>query len=238
MPGMLYGKILRSPHAHARIMSIDTTQAEELSGVRAVITARDTPGIKFSFVQALADKLPSCSEKVRYVGDEVAAVAADDIETAEEAVRLIKVEYEILPAVFDPAQAMKPGAPFIHEEKKSNVAFEGHKNFGDVEKGFRESDYIFEDKYVTSKVTHCCIETHGCIASFNQSGKLTIFCPHQAPHTVRQELARILDLPVSKVRVVQTPVGGGFGQRLVTDMKEPVAAILSRITGRTGKNCE
>jgi len=235
MPGMLCGKILRSPHAHARIASIDTTEAERLSGVRAVITAKDTPGIKFSFVQALADKLPLCKDKVRYVGDEVAAVAADNLETAEEAVHLIKVEYEVLPAVFDPEEAMKPDAPLIHEDGKSNVAFEGHKNFGDVEKGFRESDYIFEDRYVTSKVTHCCMETHGCIACFDQLGKLTMLSPHQAPHTVRQELARILDLPLSKIRVVQTPVGGGFGQRLVTDMKEPVAAILSRLTGRPVK---
>ncbi|NQS88542.1 molybdopterin-dependent oxidoreductase, partial [Patescibacteria group bacterium] len=235
IPGMLYGKILRSPHPHAKIVSIDTTKAKKLFGVRAVITARDTPGIKFSFIQALADKLPLCKDKVRYVGDEVAAVAADNLETAEEAIQLIKVEYEVLPAVFDPEEAMKPDAPLIHEEQKSNIAFEGHKSFGNVEKGFRESDYIFEDRYVTSKVTHCCIETHGCIAYFDQLSKLTILSPHQAPHTVRQELARILDLPLSKIRVVRTPVGGGFGQRLVTDMKEPVATILSRLTGRAVK---
>ncbi|MBA7549147.1 4-hydroxybenzoyl-CoA reductase subunit alpha [subsurface metagenome] len=161
MPGMLYGKILRSPHAHARIMGIDTARAEKLYGVRAVITSSDTPGIKFSFVQALADKLPLCEDKVRYVGDEVAAVAADNLETAEEAIHLIKVEYEILPVVFDPEEAMKPDAPLIHEERENNIAFEGHKSFGDIDKGFAESDYIFEDRYVTSRVTHCCMETHG-----------------------------------------------------------------------------
>lgn len=235
IPGMLYGKILRSPHAHARILSIDTSMARAIPGVRAVITAEDTPGIKFSFFQALADKLPLCRDKVRYAGDEVAAVAADDVETAEEAIEHITVEYEVLPAVFDPEEAMKQGAPLIHEERESNIAFEGHKSFGDIEKGFRESDYIFEDRYVTSRVTHCCLETHGCIACFDQLGKLTILSPHQAPHTIRQEIARIMDLPLSRVRIVQTPVGGGFGQRLVTDMKEPVAAILSRLTGRAVK---
>jgi 4-hydroxybenzoyl-CoA reductase alpha subunit len=239
LPGMLFGKILRSPHAHARIVRIDTSKAEKLSGVRAVITAKDTPGIKFSFFQAFADKLPLCRDRVRYVGDEVAAVAADTPEIAENAIRLIEVEYELLPAVFDPEEAMKPDAPLIHEDnhedKKTNIAFEGHKNFGDVEKGFKESDHIFEDRYVTSKVTHCCLETHGCIAYFDQLGKLTIMSPHQAPHTVRQEMARIMNMSVSKIRVIQTPVGGGFGQRLVTDMKEPAAAILSRRTGRPVK---
>ncbi|MBE0478116.1 molybdopterin-dependent oxidoreductase [Candidatus Aerophobetes bacterium] len=233
--GMLYGKILRSPHAHAKIVSIDTFGAKKLPGVRAVITAEDTPGIKFSFVPALADKLPLCKDKVRYVGDEVAAVAADSLEIAEKAIQLIKAEYEILPAVFDVEEAMKQDAPLIHEERENNIAFEGHKSFGDVEKGFRESDYIFEDRCVTSKVTHCCMETHGCIALFDKLGKLTIYSPHQAPHTVRQEMARILALPLSRVRVIRTPVGGGFGQRLVTDMKEPVAAILSRTTGRAVK---
>ncbi|KKK97581.1 hypothetical protein LCGC14_2651330, partial [marine sediment metagenome] len=105
----------------------------------------------------------------------------------------------------------------------------------DIEKGFIESDYIFEDRYVTSKVTHCCLETHGCIAYFDQLGMLTMRAPHQASHTARQELARILDIPLSKVKIIQTTVGGGFGQRLVTDMKEPVAAILSRITERPVK---
>ncbi len=235
MSGMLFGKILRSPHAHARIVNIDKAGAEKLYGVRAVITAVDTPGIKFSFFKALADKLPLCKDNVRYVGDEVAAVAADNLETAEEAVQLIKVEYEVLPAVFDPEEAMRPDAPLIHTDRESNVAFEGHKSFGDIEKGFFESDYIFEDRYVTSKVTHCCLETHGCIAYFDQLGMLTIRAPHQASHTARQELARILDIPLSKVKIIQTTVGGGFGQRLVTDMKEPVAAILSRITERPVK---
>ena len=121
LPGMLYGKILRSPHAHARILKINIARAQKLSGVRAIITSRDTPGIKFSFFQALADKLPLCKEKVRYVGDEVAAVAADRLEIAEEAIENIDVEYEVLGAVFDPEEAMKPGVPLIHEDKENNI---------------------------------------------------------------------------------------------------------------------
>lgn len=235
LPGMLYGKILRSPHAHARIIKIDTAEALALPGVRAVITAKDTPQIKFSFVKALSDKYPLCLDKVRFVGDEVAAVAADDLETAERAIRLIKVEYEPLPGVFDPEEAMQPGAPIIHEDKPSNVTLEVHKEFGNLEEGFKASDRIFEDKYVTQKVNHCCMETQGCIAHWDATDRLTVWAPHQAPHTVRQELARILDIPERKVRVIRTPLGGAFGSRLVTDMKEPIAAILSRKTGRPVK---
>jgi len=236
LDGMLYGKILRSPHPHARILGIDISKAKKLTGVRAVITAEDTPKIKFSFVQDLADKLPLCDKEVCYVGDEVAAVAADSLEIAEEAIDLIEVKYEVLPAIFDPKEAIKPSSVLVHEDnKKSNIAFEIHKKFGDVEKGFKKSDYVFEDEFVTSKVTHCCMETHGCIAYFNYEGRLTIYCPSQAPHTIRQEIARILDIPRSKVRIVSTPAGGAFGERLVTDMKQPVAAILSRLTRRPVK---
>ena len=236
LDGMLYGKILRSPHPHARVLGIDISKAKKLAGVRAVITAKDTPKIKFSFVQDLADKLPLCDKEVCYVGDEVSAVVADSLEIAEEAIDLIEVKYEVLPSVFDPKEAIKPSSVLVHEDNnKSNIAFEIHKKFGDVEKGFKESDYVFEDEFVTSKVTHCCLETHGCIAYFNYTGKLTIYCPSQAPHTIRQEIARILNIPRSKVRIVSTPAGGAFGQRLVTDMKQPIAAILSRITRRPVK---
>jgi xanthine dehydrogenase molybdenum-binding subunit len=235
LPGMLWGKILRSPHAHARIIRIDVAEAEKLPGVRAVITAEDTPMIKFSFVKSLADELPLCSDKVRFEGDQVAAVAADNLQTAEKAIRLIKVEYEILPLVDDPEEAMQPGSLLVHEEKPGNIAFELHKEFGDVEQGFAESDYIFEDRYVTSKVVHCCMENLGYIANWDKTGNLTVWAPLQAPHTVRQEMARILGIEEKKVRVMRTMAGGAFGARLVTDMKGPIAAILSRKTGRPVK---
>jgi xanthine dehydrogenase molybdenum-binding subunit len=235
LPGMLTGKILRSPHAHARIISIDVSQAEKLPGVRAIITAKDTPMIPFSFVKGLADKLPLCSDKVLYEGDDIAAVAADDLETAEKAIRLIKVDYQILPVVQDPEEAMKDGAPLLHEDKKSNVAFELHKEFGNVKQGFAQSDYVFEDRYTTDKVVHCCMESLGCIALWDKTDHLTLWAPLQAPHTVRQEMARILDVPEKKITVKRTPTGGAFGARLVTDMKYPIAAILSRKTGRPVK---
>lgn len=234
LPGMLYGKILRSPYPHAIIKKIDTSEAERLEGVRAVIAAKDTPKIKFSFNQKFADKLMLCDDRVRYIGDEVAAVAAISEEIAEEALKLIKVEYEPLPAVFNPEEAMKQDAPKVHPPN-SNITLELHKEFGDVEKAFKESDYIFEDRYETVKVPHCCIETHSCVAKYEQSGKLTIWVPTQAPHTQRNEIARILGISPSKVRIIKPPVGGGFGGRLVIDMKSPIAAILSKKTGRPVK---
>lgn len=235
LPGMLYGKILRSPHSHARIVRVDTQKAQALQGVRAVITAADTPRIKFSFIKPLSDKYPLCPDKVRFIGDEVAAVAADDPETAERAVSLIEVEYEPLPAVYDAEAAMEDGAPVIHEEWPRNIAFETHREYGNVEEGFQEADYVFQDRYVTQKVNHCCMENHGCIANWDATDRLTVWAPCQAPHTVRQEMSRILDIPQSRIRIISTTAGGAFGSRLVTDMKEPVAAILSRKTGRPVK---
>ena len=235
IPKMLWGKILRSPHAHAKLISIDTKEAEKLPGVRAVITAKDTPMIRFSFIQALADKLPLCHDKVRFMGDEVAAVAADDLEIAEKAIRLIKVEYEKLPVVTNLGEAVKDGAPKIHENAPNNIAFKIEKEFGNIEQGFKEADRVYEDQYVTSKQAHCCMETYGCIASWERAGHLTVWAPLQAPHTTRQELARILDVPQKFIHVKRTTTGGAFGARLVTDIKVAIAALLSRETGRPVK---
>ena len=231
VPGMLYGKILRSPLPHARIVSIRTENAKRLKGVAAVITADQTPKIKFSFAPHLADKLPLAVEKVRFVGDEVAAVAATDPETAEEALERIEVDYEELPAVFDPEEALKAGAPRLHEGE-SNVALKVVRDFGDVEAGFSQCDEIFEDRFSTHRVTHCCLETHGCIASFVKSGKLTVWSTTQTPYALRNELSRILGWPSSRIRVLKTHMGGGFGSRLVMDMIEPIASVLSEKTGR------
>lgn len=230
-PDMLYGAILRSPYAHARVVSIDTSEAENIPGVRAVITAKDTPGLKFSFIQALADKLPLAADTVRYVGDEVAAVAADNPDIANEALEHIRVEYEPLPAVFDPEQAMRPGTPLVHPERGSNITFEVHKKYGSPEEGFGRADLVFTDRFTTQRVAHCCMETRGCIARFDRTGRLTVWSPTQAPHTLRQELARVLGIDRSQVNVIRTSAGGGFGSRLVMDMKEPIAALLSKKTG-------
>jgi 4-hydroxybenzoyl-CoA reductase alpha subunit len=232
MPGMLIGKILRSPHAHAVIRSIDTSAAKALKGVRAVITADDVPDNLFSFYQWLADKNILCSGKVRYVGDEVAAVAAVDEDTAEEALSLIKVEYEPLPAVFTLEEAMRPDAPLVHDDKESNATWSVQRLFGDPDAALAACDYVVEGTYVTRQVAHCCPEVSNCVARWDKKDRLTIWTNAQAPHTQRQEVARILGIPQRNVRIINSYMGGGFGARLVMDMKLPIAAVLSRITGR------
>ncbi len=226
LPGMLWGKILRSPHPHAKILKIDTKKAERLLGVRAVITGKDVPKNKFSFVQALADKQILCQDRARYVGDEVAAVAATEFDIAEEAASLIRVDYEPLPAVFDPEEAMSAEAIRIHEKEK-NIAYEFHKSFGDVHRAFDQCDVVCEDRYETPQVTHCCMETSNCIAHFDSNGRLIVYVNTQAPHTQRQELARLLGFPIGRIRVINSHMGGGFGSKLVTDMKQPIAACLA-----------
>lgn len=231
MSGMLYGKILRSPVPHAKIKSIDTSKAEALQGVHAVITAKDVPLNKFAFFQWTADKTILCSDKVRYVGDEVAAVCAVDKNTAEEAVELIEVEYETLPAVYNSEEAMKPDAPLLHD-RESNICFEVDRVVGDLDKAFEECDHVCEDRYVTDKQCHCCLEVHNCIVKWDRNERVTVWTNSQAPHTQRQELARILGIEQKQVRFIGSHMGGGFGSKLVLDMKVPIAAILSRKSGR------
>lgn len=234
MAGMLHGKILRSPLPHAKIKSIDISKALKLSGVYAVIASKDVPSNKFSFFQWLADKTILCMDKVRYVGDEVAAVAAIDKDTTLEAIDLIKVEYEPLPAVFNVDEAMRPGAPLIWD-KERNVGFNVERVFGDPDKAFRECDYVCEDRYETNQVAHCCLEVYNCIAKWDLSNRLTIWVNTQAPHTQRQEMARLLGIPIRNIRIISSTMGGGFGSKLVTDMKLPIASILSKKTGRPVK---
>jgi xanthine dehydrogenase molybdenum-binding subunit len=236
-PGMLYARVLRSPIAHARIKHIDTQRARDLPGVRAVITARDVPSIKFSFIDALADKLMLCDDKVRCVGDEVAAVAADTLAIAEKALELIDVDYEPLPEILDPEEAAKDDSNLVHEEKGTNVTFESKNEWGDIEKGFEEAEFVFEDRFTTSRVSHCCLETRGCIADFPKGGRLTVWGPTQSPHLLRHEVSRILGISRGQIRVIQTPIGGAFGSKCVMDVGTPIAAMLSRLTGRPVKLC-
>ena len=235
LPGMLFGKILRSPHAHARILRIDTTRAGKLSGVRAVITAKDTLGIKYVHAgPPFQDKDVLAPDKVRYVGDEVAAVAADSEEIAEHALTLIDVAYEVLPALFDPEEAMRPCAPRIHDAE-NNITMRGLRNYGDVDKAFDESDHVFEDRFVTQAVAHCCMEPHGSVASFDPKGNLTVWTPTQSPYFVQKELAVVLGMTPSKVRVMEVPVGGGFGARSKICEDEAICALLAKKTGRSVK---
>jgi len=261
LPNMLWGKILRSPYPHARILGINTSQAEKLPGVKAIITGQDVASIRYAFVDTPrypADEYPLAVDKVRYIGDGVAAVAAVDEATAEEALNLIQVEYEVLPAVFDPEEAMKPEAPVIHEEeyagtsvweewigparrRKSskstynNVAGETHVTTGDVEEGFSQSDYIREDRFETQVTAHCALEPHVMVAQYESSGKLNVWLSGQSIFYKRYMLAKALDMPISQVRIHKTYVGGAFGGKIDLFPYEFCAAFLSRKTGRPVK---
>jgi 4-hydroxybenzoyl-CoA reductase alpha subunit len=236
LPEMLFGKILRSPYPHARIKNIDVSEAKKLPGVCAVVTAEDTLKINY-LVQGppFDDKPVLAYGKTRYIGDEVAAVAAVDERTALRALDLIKIEYEPLPAVFDPEEAMKEGAPVIHDNRPDNISARTERNYGNVEKAFAESDYVFEDRYVTQAVSHCCLETRASLARWDSNVNLEIWSSTQSPYFVRKELAHVFAIPPTKVRVHQIHVGGGFGARSKVCEDEGIAALLALKTGRPVK---
>ncbi len=251
--GLLHGKVLRSPHAHARIKRIDTSKAEALPGVMAVVTAKDMPSVSDRVVELgesaanlkyLCDNILA-SDKVLYKGHAVAAVAAANPHIAEEALNLIEVEYEVLPPVLTAQDAMKDGAPLLHEDlklkefgqvtnKRSNIANHFQHKKGDVEKGFKEADVIVEREFHTRTVHQGYIEPHNATALWNNDGRLTIWCSTQGAFTVRDTVSQILDLPVSQIKVVPMEIGGGFGGKIAVYL-EPVAALLSRKSGHPVK---
>jgi xanthine dehydrogenase molybdenum-binding subunit len=228
IPGMLYGKILRSKYPHARIVRIDTSKAKKLIGVRAVITAADVPEIRFGFMK---DQPVLKAAKVRSYRDEVAAVAAVDPDIAQEAISLIEVEYESLPGIFDPEDALKTDAPLVHEENKSNLLKIPWKlKAGDVEKARLASSYVAEDRYRLTWVTHCCMGTEGVIADFDMSNNLTVFRNTQIPYLAQKDFndaLRAMGLKASKSRVIKTAIGGGFGSKLDTYAQEYLAILLA-----------
>ncbi|MBI4288316.1 MAG: molybdopterin-dependent oxidoreductase [Chloroflexi bacterium] len=238
LPRMLHGKVLRSPHPHARILNIDTSQAEGLPGVKAVVTGKDTKGVKFggwrAFTQ-LIDQYPLCMDKVRYIGDEVAAVAAVDEDTAEEALDLIRVDYEPLQAILDPEAAMKEGAPRIHEEVERNICWSRFIEFGNVEEGFARSDYVREDNFSLQTQAYAPTEPRACLASFDHAGRLTIWTSTQCPYPVQCQLAAALGLREGDVRVVQPFLGGGFGAKFELFPYEVCCSLLAQKTGRPVK---
>ncbi len=234
IPYALWGKILRSPHAHAKILKIDTNKAERLPGVKSVITFKDIPPYKIGY-SIHADKYALCKDKVRYVGDEVAAVAAVDEATAEKALNQILVDYEILQPVIDPLQAMKPEAARLHEERSSNISVESHYEYGSTAKGFKDADHIFEDTFETQRQCHVCMETHGCIASWNMDNSLSVWTPTQIPHLMKRFLAKAFKLPFNKVRINKVGVGGAFGARTDLFPYDIIASCLSKKTGRPVK---
>jgi xanthine dehydrogenase molybdenum-binding subunit len=236
LPGMLHGKVLRSPYAHARVLKVDISRAEQLSGVKAVVTREDAPRnpyILFPPGVWLPDQY-LFDEKVCYVGDAVAAVAAIREDIAEEALDLIEVEYEELPVVLDPEEAMSPEAPLIHEAERNIAVGPVISKIGDVEKGFQEADYIFEDRYRTSRHCQCQMEPHTAVAYYEPNGMLTVWSSCQTPFPLKEFLSRWLEIPQSKVRVIAPHVGGGFGGKINT-AAEGSAVLLSRKAGRPVK---
>jgi xanthine dehydrogenase molybdenum-binding subunit len=240
LPGMLQGKLLRSPYPHARILRIDGSRAEKLPGVKAVLTTPDAPQIKYhpvyfapSTAASMIKDMLILSDTVRFAGEPVAAVAATHAEIAEEALDLIHVEYEPLPAVFSPEEAMKPGATQIYEHATNNVAMNPAFSFGDLQRGFAEADYVFENTYETQRVHTCYMEPRVCVVDSDGQGNLTVWSSTQHIFGLREKLAFALGIPVSNVRVVKPAyIGGGFGGKLDMGYIEPIAALLSIKAGR------
>ena len=233
-PGLLYGKVLRSDRPHARITSIDTSKAEALPGVKAVITYRDAPPVRYSPMFALEsyserlirDKL-ILENHVRYVGDEVAAVAATSEQIASRALDLIEVRYHELPAVFNVEEAIKDGTTPIHENNKDNIARRTRHGHGDVEKGLKESDFVFEHRFRTSRIHPCPLERHVCITELDANANLVVRSSTQGIYGLRERLAMALGMPISKIRVVKPPyIGGGFGAKLELWL-EGICALLT-----------
>jgi 4-hydroxybenzoyl-CoA reductase subunit alpha len=237
-PGMLHGKILRSPHPHARILSIDTSEAEALPGVHAVVTGREM-AVKYCIIPWTRDEYPLCVDRVRYIGDGVAAVAAVDEETANRALRLIRVEYELLEPVLEPERALEPDAPQLHDSGKpgrnGNITKHVHLEFGDVDAALASSNVVVEGVYFFQGTTHTPIEPHCAIGYYDPTGMLTVWSATQVPHYLHRELARVLDLDVARIRVVQPAVGGAFGGKSEPFDLEFCVALLSRKTGRPVK---
>ncbi len=238
LPEMLVGKVLRSPYPHARIKRIDKSKAEKLHGVEAVITLEDTPKIQYASSFRDLPMAPSGSlqrtdeyilaDKARYVGDGVAAVAAVNERVAEEALQAIEVEYEELPFVIHPRDAIKPGAPKVHDYAENNIAVRTSYPFaeGDVEKGFQESDVTVEETFSVTKQVSAHLETQTTIASVDPTGKVTCYSPNQLAFPLRRALAKIFNLPEGMINVVNPFVGGSFGARL-SIYNEPIAIALA-----------
>jgi len=254
LPGMLHVKILRSPVPHARLLRVDARRAEALAGVRCVLTRDDlTRGdIDPYFGPVVRDQPILAIDKVRYVGDAVAAVAADDVHTAEEALRLIDVEYEELPAVMDPLEAIRPEAPLIHDRLRSaEVGFadikslhlgQGYRNSashftlrrGDTARGFQEAALVVEDEFTVPSIQHAALEPHAAVAQVHEDGRIEVWSCTQNPSVIREQLAAIFKVPMTKVRVIAPYVGGGYGAKTYPKL-EPLAVAMARKARRPVK---
>ncbi|MBW1971422.1 MAG: xanthine dehydrogenase family protein molybdopterin-binding subunit [Deltaproteobacteria bacterium] len=232
LPNMLYGRVLRSPYAHARIDHIDISKAKSLRGVKAVITYDDTPRIKFG--PRSEDWTILADGKVRFYGDEVAAVAAVDEDIAEEALDLIKVEYTELPAVFDPVEAMKPDAPLVHENKENNLAAEFKIEAGDVDQDLKNSYFVYKDRFYTNQVYQAYLEPMGALASVDLSGRITLWTGTQIPNMMRITYAKALGISLDKLRVIVPDYGGGFGAKMENNV-HLITIVLAQKAGQPVK---
>lgn len=238
LPGMLVGKILRSPIPHGIIRHLDTSRAERLTGVKAVVTGKELGGRKIGRLlhrPDLWDESPLASDKVRFCGEAVAALAAADPDLAEEAMELIEVEYEELPAVFDPEAAWQPGAPEIHQGKENNLAHKVVLEFGSIDEGLKLADMVFEDEYRTQCVPVSPLEQTIAIADYDIAGNLILYSSNQSPFILRRWLAMLLDFPQDRIRVIKPFMGGGFGARREVMASDCCAALLAMKSARPVK---
>src|SRR4029077_16097444 len=233
VPGMLVGRILHSPFPHARIKRIDTSRAEALDGVIAIVTGKDAPN-PYGILPVGHDEHALAVHKVRYVGDNVACVAAIDEATADKALELIDVEYEVLPAYFDPEESMKAETNLLHDNKPNNLEKDYHHVFGDPDRGFAEADHVAEARFIANEVTHAAMEPHSTLASFEidsqtgKPGRLTIWSSTQVPYYLQHKLSLVLEMPMAQIRVIKPLVGGGFGGKSEVIPLEIIAAIAAR----------
>ena len=228
-PDMLYAKALRSKYAHAKLLDVDTSAAERAAGVKAVITSKDILHNRFGVTHQ--DQPVLADDKVRYFGDAVAVVAATSLDAAEEALGLIKVDYEPLPAVFDPIEAMKEDSPKVHGA--SNIASHLTTRFGDIAQGWKEADVIIEEKIVSSRVEHVHLEPHSAWAE-STNGELRVITSTQKPFGCAADLSKIFRIPMHKIKVATCAVGGSFGGKYEVTV-EPYVALLAMKTGRLVK---
>ncbi|HLW38362.1 MAG TPA: molybdopterin cofactor-binding domain-containing protein [Candidatus Eremiobacteraceae bacterium] len=236
LPQMLHGKMLRSMYAHARIKRVDVSKALRLPGVVAAASGADLP-VRYGILPSSPDETVMAIDKVRYVGDPVACIVADDELTAEEALELIEVEYEPLPAIMSIDEGLRTDLPQLHPNPRrtNNIHKEAHLEFGDVDAGFAQADRIFEDEYFFEGNTHAPIEQHSVVAQPTPDGKLTLWCSTQTPHYLHRIAAQVLQLPGSYVRVIAPPIGGGFGGKTEPFAHELAAGFLALKTGRPVK---
>src|SRR5579872_618120 len=232
LPRMIFGRLLRSPYPHARVLRVDTSRAEAVPGVFAVVTGKDFP-IRFGILPSSQDETALAIDRVRYVGEAVAAVAAIDEWTAEEACNLIDVVYEPLQPIMSIEEALDPDSERIHDwTKLANIQKSVDLAFGDLDAGFAEADYVREDEFFFEGNTHVPMENHAVLANWEPNGRVTVWSSTQTPHYLHRELSKALGIPPSRIRVIVPPVGGGFGGKSEAFSHEVVAPVLSRMAGR------